>query len=269
MLLLFFLVELVGVVLGPLAVAFWWRRRSGATWQAWFFGVATFTVSQLILRLPLLTLLTMALRDVDVSPSSPAVWVFNAVVLSFSAGLFEEWGRWFFLKYLAKHVRDFREGVMFGLGHGGIEAIVLVGLNVMGTLVLLLMGDAILAQLSALAPQDADAVRQQIEAVRTLPAWTPLLGLWERVLAMTLHVALTLLVVHAVRQQRRALVWLAVGWHGLFNLLALVVLRLTESALAVEVALTIATLASVWAIGRLREALTTEQMTIDSAESAC
>ena len=99
-------------------------------------------------------------------------------------------------------------------------------------------------------------MRQQIEAVRTLPAWAPLLGLWERVLAMTLHVALTLLVVHAVRQQRRALVWLAVGWHGLFNLLALAVLRLTESALAVEVALSVVSLLSVWAIIRLSRMLT-------------
>jgi len=97
-------------------------------------GVATFMLSQLSLRLPLLPLLTLALRDVNLSPSSAIVWFFNAVVLSFSAGLFEEWGRWFFLRHLARRVRSFREGVMFGLGHGGIEAIVLVSLNVLGTL---------------------------------------------------------------------------------------------------------------------------------------
>nr|WP_290670661.1 YhfC family glutamic-type intramembrane protease [Ardenticatena sp.] len=260
MLIAAFLVELIGVVLGPLVVAWWWHRRTNATWQAWFLGVATFTVSQLILRIPLLTLLTLALRDVNLSPSSTTVWLFNAVVLSFSAGVFEEWGRWFFLRHLAKRVRSFHEGVMFGLGHGGIEAIVLVGLNVLGTLVLLFMSDTILAHLSILAPQDADAVRQQIEAVRTLPAWAPLLGLWERVLAMTLHVALSLLVLWGVRQQRRALVWLAVCWHGFFNLLALGVLRLTASTLLTEVALTMATALSIWAIVCLRPLLAEQEV---------
>lgn len=103
---------------------------------------------------------------------------------------------------------------MFGAGHGGVEAILVIGAAVAGALVLLLMGDQILAQIQTAKPEEASAVAAQIAAIRGMQWWTPLIAIGERAMAITLHIALTLLVLRAVVRRELRWLWLAILFHA-------------------------------------------------------
>lgn len=145
-------------------------------------GVSAFVVSQIIIRLPLLELLAA-------KSSSYLLWsvkypIAFVLFLSFTAGIFEELARWIAMTYWMKQ-RDGLSGVVFGLGHGGIEAFLLVGLPVMTTL----------ANIHWLSGA-------------------------ERLIAIVIHIGLSLIVLDSVKRQRFAYCVLAICLHGMINAFA-------------------------------------------------
>jgi len=248
--------QLIAVLVGPLLLALWIRRRYGAAWSSLGWGALTFPLSQL-LRIPLL-LGTAALVNPYAEKWDAALlfWV-NFVVLTLTSGLFEEGARYLILRWAAKGVRDWKEGLLYGAGHGGIEAILLVGGTAISNIVLLVTADAVLAQVGQMAPAQAAAVTAQIDAVRALTWLLPVLSIWERAIAIVLHIGLSLLVLLGVLRRNFRLVFGAMLIHAAFNGVALVALRYT-SATGVEVVLTVLALAPLYLIWRLRPVMDEE-----------
>jgi uncharacterized membrane protein YhfC len=105
---------------------------------------------------------------------------------------------------------------MYGIGHGGIESILLVGLSVAGSLVLYIL--LVRGVPVPIPPDKLDMIRLQFEA---LTPWHSLLGGIERLFAICLQVAFSLLVLQAfVRSQLR---WLgyALVFHFAVDLAAI------------------------------------------------
>jgi len=242
--------QLIAVLVGPLLLALWIRRRYGAAWSSLGWGALTFPLSQ-ILRIPLL-LGTAALVNPYAAQWDPQLlfWI-NFVVLTLTSGLFEEGARYLILRWAAKGVRDWKEGLMYGAGHGGIEAILIVGGTAISNLVLFATADSVLAQIGQTVPEQAAAVTAQIDMLRSL-TWLPIaLSLWERVTAIFLHIGLSLLVLLGVSRGQFRLVLGAMLIHAAFNGIALVAVRHT-STVGVEVVLTVAALLPLYLIWRLR-----------------
>lgn len=102
---------------------------------------------------------------------------------------------------------------MYGVGHGGFEAVLILGIVSINNLVnvVLLNTGAFTAALS----ENLD-VQQALEAVSplaTLPAWQFFLGGAERLMAMALHIALSLLVFKAVKDRKNTICF---GWQSFF-----------------------------------------------------
>ena len=231
-------------------------RRLGVGWRYFWFGALVFFVSQMVTRLPLVQVGQVLLADV-LQSSSVALWTW-LLVLSFSAGLFEEGGRWLGYRWLFRpEERTWRPAIMYGLGHGGLESMLLIaGLGALSLLGLLAASSA---DLSQVPPEQREALAAQLAAVAEQPAWTPLLGAWERLSAMTLHVGLSLIVLQAFR--RASWVWLLVAilCHGTVNAVALGLLQVvggtgnTAGLLLVEVVITLMAIALLWGALRLRD----------------
>jgi len=253
--------QFVVVLVGPLLLALWIRRRYGAAWSSLGWGALTFPLSQL-LRIPLLLGMAALVNPyAEKWDDSLLFWV-NFVVLTLTSGLFEEGARYLILRRAAKGVRNWKEGLMYGAGHGGIEAILIVGGMTISSIVLLATADSVLAQIGQMVPAQAVAVTAQIDAVQTL-TWLPvLLGVWERVIAITLHIGLSLLVLLGVMRRDFRLVLGAMLIHAAFNGVALVVLRYAN-AVTVEAALTVVALLLLYLIWRLRPML--DQAGLESA----
>ena len=231
------ILQLLVVLAGVITLAILLHRRLPEQWRTWGFGALTFILSQ-VARLPLLSAAT-ALISVVLTPAHPAFVLTVAGIQLATSGLFEEGARYIVMRWLARHVRTWRSGVMFGAGHGGIEAILVFTLSAISTVVLLTSGDAIIQQTQAAAPQQAQAVIAQIQALRAgSPWWLYAAGVFERVPAIALHILWSVWVMRAVRGD--GIQWLlgAMLMHIAVNTISVLVLQrfgviATEAAVGV------------------------------------
>lgn len=151
------------------------------------FGTLCFLVSQVFTRLPILQ---------NILPKSAGYAIFQMkhplcymLMLALSAGVFEECGRWLFMR--VGKIESAVNGVMFGFCHGGVEALLFVGIPALRLL---------------FTPQDEwpDAVNFSLAAT-------------ERVFAIVVHVGLSLLVLSGVERRKKQLLLLAILLHTLLD----------------------------------------------------
>ena len=125
---------------------------------------------------------------------------------------------------------------MLGLGHGGIEAMAFGAVLTAATVSSLwVLRDTDLATLNLPAEQMA-ALRFQLNALMIAPgaAFAPLL---ERVLAMIVHVAMSLLVWFGFKRRNVLYILLAILFHALFDAVAVYLVNTLESIWLLEAAL--------------------------------
>lgn len=221
-------ITLLIVVLLPLAVLalFASRYRNQGIVTAWLLGAAGFFVTQIVIRVPIISILQTQAWFMDFSQKHAFVYVFS---LAFTAGLFELAGRFAVAKFMEKRL-TFRRSLAAGLGHGGIEAIVLFGMSYVNNLIYIVMintgaFNTLLSELAAsggsgaqleLAMEQMAMIREQL--ISSHPAMF-LLGAFERVLAMTAHVGMSMIVCYGVaRKKVLPSLLLCLGIHTLIDL---------------------------------------------------
>lgn len=222
--------------------------------SAWLLGAAGFFVTQILIRLPILTVLQMNSAFMAFAESHLFVYAFG---LAFTAGLFELAGRFAVAKLMRKNLNR-KRSLAAGLGHGGIEAIFLVGTTYASNLIFVIMinsgyFDYLIAQTAGL---NVDV--SQLELIRTqLVSYSPamfLLGGYERILAMAAHVAMSMLVCYGVAHKKAlpcALLCLLI--HTCIDLTAglMQVLPQNTAYIIIYSILTIVAAASLWIIKEL------------------
>ena len=139
-----------------------------------------------------------------------------------TAGLFEETARLIGLRFLCKKQdASAVTGFACGVGHGGIEAILLAGMTMLSNLMVMVAinagnTDSLLAGLEG---ENYDAAVAQLQQASAIPSVEFLAGGIERLAAITLHIALSMLIWMVVT--KRLPLWgyaLAIGLHALANL---------------------------------------------------
>ena len=198
-------------ILLPFLLGWFFARRMGASWRVFGVGVLTFIASQIV-HIPLLGGLTALFQRVDLPASIGASAWFNPVILGLAAGICEETARFVGFKLIKKRAEPFASGLMLGAGHGGIESI-LVGLTVATTLVLMLVGGRSGANL----PPSMGQLTSQVVSGWAAAPLDVFAGLVERVSALTLQVALSVMVWTAVVKRKAIWFWLAILWHAIVD----------------------------------------------------
>lgn len=241
----------------PLAVAWFAARRLQVTWRYFAYGAVIFLLFQLISRVPLVLTL-QGLIGPRLEASRPLLFGWLAA-LALSAGLAEEIGRYVGYRWLFREEKTWARSVMYGIGHGGFESIVLVGgLTILGLINLIALSTMDLNSLPLSTEQRAQ-VEQQLAAVAAQPEWLPLVGAWERLWTLPVHVALSVMVLQVFRRGQMRWLWFAVGAHTLVNLVAVGIgpafgLAGMTAIIVPEVVVTLAGVAALWLIWRLRDA---------------
>ena len=110
------------------------RRKKGVV-PAWLLGAAGFFVMQVILRLPIISMLSAIPGFAVFVENFYIVYIF---VLALTAALFEVVARFGVAKILQKNMNP-EKGLAAGLGHGGIEAIFLIGMTYVSNLLIAVM----------------------------------------------------------------------------------------------------------------------------------
>ena len=123
---------LITLLVGGVVAA---RKLSGSS-APWAWGGVAFVLSQAA-RLPVLTLVSALLIGSAAPEVGSASWILSVVVASFTAGLFEEASRALILSTAARRLRNESEGIAFGFGHAGIEALIFTLLPSLAAIALL------------------------------------------------------------------------------------------------------------------------------------
>ena len=221
----------ISLILPVLAVIlFSAKNRKQGILSAWLLGAAGFFVTQILIRLPILTALQGQSWFLSFSQNHLFGYAFS---LAFTAGLFELAGRFVVSKLLQRKL-TYNRSLAAGLGHGGIEAMLLIGMTYVNNLIYIVMinsgsFDAMIAQTAAIpeAAAQLELIRQQF--LTSSPFLFALAGL-ERLLAMTGHVAMSMLVCYGVAHKKVLFCTaLCLAIHTLMDLTAGISLVLPQS----------------------------------------
>lgn len=151
-------------------------------------GTICFAFFQLFTRIPLIE---MYLPTIDwyftMMYTQPLLY---ALFLGLSAALFEELGRYVVMRYILRK-KTLDNAIFFGLGHGGIEAILFVGINALMILI-------------------------SYKGISGNPQMMLLAGV-ERLSAMILHVCWSVLVMNSIIKAKPSFLIIAIISHFLLD----------------------------------------------------
>lgn len=238
-----------------------WRRRSGAAWVSMLWGAAGFLLFARVLELGVH--MVCIVNDNPVSRtilgSTPLFVLYGTMM----AGIFEECGRYVFLRFAMKKHRTREDLVMYGIGHGGIEvwAVTLMSMASLLVIDVLLLTQGREAALGLLDPAGTGQVEAALEAAAGFGVFQGVLNVAERLLAMSAHVSLTLVVGYGViRGRSRVYLPLAILAHAGVDVLPALYQRGVVGAMTTEGWLLLwAAALAVWAAGLYRKLRTSPE----------
>ncbi len=216
--LVFHLANAVLMIAIPLSLAIILMRRWKLGWRILLAGAVTFILSQ-VGHIPFNSLMTVLLgKTALVNLSVQGALIFNAIFLGLSAGFFEEFFRYGMFRWWLKDAHTWRKGILAGVGHGGVEAIILSGLALFSMIQLIAARNMDLSTVYS-----GDTLRLATEQVRAYWSATwydSMLGAVERLFTIVVQISLAVIVVQSfIRRQKRWL-WLAIGYHALIDAVA-------------------------------------------------
>ena len=242
-----FLAGLVSVAL-PVGLCIYFYKSKKANLSPFFVGCAVmvlfaFVLEALCHRVILGSSVGKKIQD--------NTWLY-ALYGGMMAGLFEETGRFLaFSTVLKKKLNNDANALMYGAGHGGIEALVILGITSLNNIIYsVLINIGKTSVLTAPLPEELRGqVETAIQALITTPSWQFLLGSVERIFAVTLHIALSVLVWFAVKKQgKRYLYPVAILLHFLMDAATVLLSKSGVSVLIVEVMVgTVAIISAIYA----------------------
>ncbi len=231
------------------------KHKKQEVFLAWLLGAAGFFATQILIRLPVLSILSGQSWFLNFAKAQPFLYAF---ALAFTAGLVELAGRLIVARLLKKKM-TWNRALAAGFGHGGIEAMLLTGMTYVNNLLYIVMINTgvMTAALNSGLPETVIVQLQSIEdALLSTPASLFLLAGLERLLAMVSHTAMSVIVCRGVqtgKSLKAAL--LCLGIHTLIDLTAGLSLVIDDKNIAYSIiygVLTVVAALSVWILWKLR-----------------
>ena len=194
------------MVLIPVAAIVLWRKKhKPQTKFSWLIaGAIGFIISARVLEL--------GFHLFFIVIDNPVSRFINGNTVAFvlygitAAGVFEECGRYVILKFIMKKNRTPENAVLYGIGHGAIEIfVVILPLIVTYLAVAVLFSANAESALSALkiTEENAETVLPVVQSAASFDYGLMALNVVERLLAMLLHIGLTVIVFYGLINEKK------------------------------------------------------------------
>jgi uncharacterized membrane protein YhfC len=204
----------------PIGLAIYLIRHWKLGGRIWWIGAATFILSQAG-HIPFNWGIGKLLNQTYmISWSQAYQLIFTAVFLGLSAGIFEEVTRYLVLRWWAKDARSWRTGILFGAGHGGMEAIILGGLVLYSFFQLTALRNIDLATI--IPANQLELAQKQVAAYWSTNWYTSLLGALERLFTIPCQIAMAVMVMQVFTRKQGRWLFLAIGYHAIIDASAVV-----------------------------------------------
>lgn len=191
----------------PIGLLIYWKKSHNLKLSPFLIGVFGFMFFALFLeQIPLSLLITSSSPFFVNIRNNPLLFGFIGALM---AGLFEETGRLFCFKCMLNNNKDKNSSVAYGIGHGGIEVIITLSITYLTYLLfdlgINMVNEAYVATFNSI--------------IESINLSVVLLALFERVSAIILHIALSILVFKAANFKNSFYLYpLAILFHTLVNM---------------------------------------------------
>jgi uncharacterized membrane protein YhfC len=237
-----YIISFLGMIVLPIVLWVYFTRKFALSWKLLLAGGLTFIASQ-VLHIPLVIAMGSFLQSVSL--------LMNAIILGLLAGVFEETARYILFKGILKNIKSWKEGILVGLGHGGMEAILLGIAAAAGFVTMMGYRNIDLSTVPSIPAEQLELAKQQVAAYWSAPWYIALIGFVERIFAICLHVSLSVMVLYAVAYRKPIWFWLALLWHAFVDAVAVYAVQ-QIGILAVEGILAVFAIISVWIVFKMR-----------------
>jgi uncharacterized membrane protein YhfC len=210
----------------PVGLVLFVNSKFHIGWKLWWIGGMVFILSQ-VGHIPFNYLAGLILNK-----TSLVAWprinqiLFNSIFLGLSAGLWEESARYAMYRWWSKESRSWRSGISLGIGHGGFESFIL-GAASLYTLIQLLAVKNL--DISTLVPREQlTNTMQSISSYLSMPWYDALMGSAERILAIPVQIACSVLILQAFIQKNSGWVFVAIFFHAAVDCAAVLFISFTN-----------------------------------------
>ncbi len=203
-------------VTAPVVAIAVWKIRNKKSLVPFFAGILFYLVFVRLLETIPNTIFLM--MDNPASRLLKNQAVLFALYTGLAAGIFEELGRYVAFHVLAGKYQEKQTAVSYGLGHGGIECVLLLGLtNIQYYMYGQLINDGATDKLRESYQGNEQALAsfdRLIDTVKNIHSYDCWFAGWERISFMMLQVALSILVYEAVKNGRKQFLVISVLVHA-------------------------------------------------------
>lgn len=197
----FMVISLILSVGFPVALTIYMYKKYRISIKAVLIGALMFFIFQGVIRLPILSAIQLTTWCRGFALLNPIVLMF---IMALTAALFETAGRYIGMKFILKDVLEWKNGIAYGIGHGGIEAILLVGISSIANIIY-----SAAINMGSVKPEGS------LSALLTLSPDMFLASGLERFFVIIFQIALSLILLYGIMYNKKLYILYCIGLHTL------------------------------------------------------
>ncbi len=191
----------------PITLIIIMRLKYKASLKSFFIGALAFFIVAQFIEGPINYYMIAVNKDTsNIIMSNPFIYMLYGGLM---AGIFEETARYICFKYILKKERRIQDGISYGIGHGGCEAILIVGITYISNLIV-----SIGINNGSVSKETIGTLYDQLVGIQS-HIW--LIGGVERLSAIIIQIGLSLLVFKAIKDNKKVYYLLAVLVHAVID----------------------------------------------------
>ena len=225
------------LVLVIVPAIFWRRKHKPETKLRYLFiGALGFLISAR--GLELLLHYFCLIKDSTVSRYITGHTVAYVLYGIITAGIFEECGRYIILRFFLKKGRTRENAVLYGIGHGGMEVLIItlpqVALFLIIDILISTSGMSGMLSMLHITEETLASVLPTVLTATHFNAGAAFVFILERILAMCVHISLTVTVYHGVQHNQHRYLFFAILLHMIVDTFPALYQRAAVSIIACE-----------------------------------
>ena len=208
------IVQAVFSVVPLIAAWIFWKKKHGTVKRPFLMGIVAFFVFAVIGQ-QALHALVLDLNSTLGAYIEARPWL-NALYVGLAAGIFEETARLLMFRTALREEKDREYAVAYGIGHGGTECIVALGLSVLSNLMMAAtLNSGTLAEVIAeMSAEELATLSETVNMINGVSVSSVLVVMLERVCMFALQISLSVFIFTALHQKKMWLYPVAILVHA-------------------------------------------------------
>ncbi len=190
----------------PILAGIWLNKNLAVSWRVMIFGVLGYFIAQVLVTLLFSGIMALYDRG-GLTLSQQSLFTTQLAISIFFGAILGVVIRWATMRFAKEPLDTLEAAYGMGVGYGGTESIIRVGLPLLFTFITMLSNINVDLQTSTLDPD----VITQLSALWQVPVLVPLAGSLERLAAFVMHITVTILILQAFNRKNNLWLGAAVG----------------------------------------------------------